>query len=284
MNKMITKKVEEKRIKEFVKDRYGEIAKREKTSCSCCGTSVLEQAQAIGYSLEELKKIPQSAVMGLGCGNPVALARLKKGQAVLDLGSGGGIDVFLAANKVGEKGKVIGVDMTREMIKKAEENAKKGGYKNVEFRLGEIENLPLEDESVDVIISNCVINLSPDKGRVFREAYRVLKPKGKMMISDIVTDKKLPDEIRKSFSAWADCIGGALVKSDYLDAIAQAGFKDIKIVDEKAFLEEGMSDKIKGEIISIKVEARKAGKRQQIIGNRQKAKEKNKNSFSSLID
>jgi arsenite methyltransferase len=284
MNKMITKKVEEKRIKEFVKDRYGEIAKREKTSCSCCGTSVLEQAKAIGYSLEELKKIPQSAVMGLGCGNPVALARLKKGQAVLDLGSGGGIDVFLAANKVGEKGKVIGVDMTREMIKKAEENAKKGGYKNVEFRLGEIENLPLEDESVDVIISNCVINLSPDKGRVFREAYRVLKPKGKMMISDIVTDKKLPDEIRKSFSAWADCIGGALVKSDYLDAIAQAGFKDIKIVDEKAFLEEGMSDKIKGKIISIKVEARKAGKRQQIIGNRQKAKEKNKNSFSSLID
>jgi arsenite methyltransferase len=284
MNKMITKKVEEKRIKEFVKDRYGEIAKREKTSCSCCGTSVLEQAKAIGYSLEELKKIPQSAVMGLGCGNPVALARLKKGQAVLDLGSGGGIDVFLAANKVGEKGRVIGVDMTREMIKKAEENAKKGGYKNVEFRLGEIENLPLEDESVDVIISNCVINLSPDKGRVFREAYRVLKPKGKMMISDIVTDKKLPDEIRKSFSAWADCIGGALVKSDYLDAIAQAGFKDIKIVDEKAFLEEGMSDKIKGKIISIKVEARKAGKRQQIIGNRQKAKEKNKNSFSSLID
>ncbi|MFQ6003546.1 MAG: arsenite methyltransferase [Candidatus Zixiibacteriota bacterium] len=265
---MLTKKIEEKRIKQFVKGRYGEIAKKERTSYSCCGTSVLEQAKAVGYSLKELKKIPESAIMGLGCGNPVALAKLRKGQRVLDLGSGGGIDVFLAANKVGEKGKVIGVDMTQEMIRKAEENAKKGGYKNVEFRLGEIENLPLEDESVDVIISNCVINLSPDKRRVFKEAYRVLKPKGKMMISDIVTDKKLPDEIRKSFSAWADCIGGALVKRDYLDAIKQAGFKDIKIVDEKVFLEEGMSEKIKGKIISIKVEAKKANHRQQTRGKR----------------
>jgi arsenite methyltransferase len=259
---MVTKKIKEKRIKEFVKGRYGEIAKKEKTTCSCCGTSVMEQAKAIGYSLKELKEIPESAVMGLGCGNPVALARLKKGQTVLDLGSGGGIDVFLAANKVGEKGKVIGVDMTQEMIRKAEQNAKRGGYKNVEFRLGEIENLPLEDEYVDVIISNCVINLSTDKKRVFTEAYRVLKPTGTMMISDIVTEKELPGEIKRSFSAWADCIGGALVKRDYLDAIKQAGFKDIKIVDEKAFLEEGMSEKIKGKIISIKVEARKAGNRQ----------------------
>jgi len=259
---MVTKKIKEKRIKEFVKGRYGEIAKKEKTTCSCCGTSVVEQAKAIGYSLRELKEIPESAVMGLGCGNPVALARLKKGQAVLDLGSGGGIDVFLAANQVGEKGKVIGVDMTQEMIRKAEQNAKRGGYKNVEFRLGDIENLPLEDECVDVIISNCVINLSTDKRRVFEEAYRVLKPKGKMMISDIVTEKELPDEIKRSFSAWADCIGGALVKRGYLNAVKQARFKDIKIVDEKVFLEEGMSDKIKGKIISIKVEARKASKRQ----------------------
>jgi arsenite methyltransferase len=262
MDKMVTKNIKEKRIKEFVKARYGEIAKKERTSCSCCGTSALEQAKAIGYSLGELKKIPESAIMGLGCGNPVALARLEKGQTVLDLGSGGGIDVFLAANKVGEKGKVIGVDMTHEMIRKAEKNAKRSEYKNVEFRLGEIENLPLEDESVDVIISNCVINLSPDKRRVFKEAYRVLKPKGKMMISDIVTEKELPFEMRKSFSAWADCIGGALVKKDYLDAIKQSGFKDIKIVDEKVFLEEGMSEKIKGKIVSIKVEARKTGKRQ----------------------
>lgn len=148
------------------------------------------------------------------------------------------------------------------MIRKAEENAKKGGYKNVEFRLGDIENLPLEDESVDAIISNCVINLSTDKVGVFKEAYRVLKPKGRMMISDIVTENELPDDIRKSFSAWADCIGGALLKTDYLDAIGQAGFKDIKIVDEKVFLEEGMAEKIKGKIISIKVEAKKAGKKQ----------------------
>ena len=271
---MVTKKIEEKRIKEFVKLRYGAIAKRERTTCNCWGTSALEQAKAVGYSLEELKKIPESAIMGLGCGNPVTLARLKKGQTVLDLGSGGGIDVFLAANRVGEKGKVVGVDMTWEMIRKAEKNARKGGYKNVEFRLGEIENLPLEDESVDVIISNCVINLSVDKSRIFKETYRVLKPKGKMMICDIVTDKKLPDEIRKSFSAWADCIGGALIKRGYLDAVKQAGFKDIRIADEKVFLEEGMSEKIKGKIISIKVEARKAGKRQQAIGKR-----KNKDSF-----
>jgi len=258
---MLTKKIEEKRIKEFVKARYGEIAKEEKATCSCCGTSVLEQAKAIGYSVQELKKIPESAIMGLGCGNPVALASLKKGETVLDLGSGGGIDVFLAANKVGEKGKVIGVDMTREMVRKAEENARKGGYKNVEFRLGEIENLPLEDESVDAIISNCVINLSTDKVVVFKEAYRVLKPKGRVMISDIVTEKELPDDIRKSFSAWADCIGGALLKTDYLDAMKQAGFKNIKIIDEKVFLEEGMAEKIRGKIISIKVEAKKAGKR-----------------------
>jgi arsenite methyltransferase len=259
---MVTKKVEEEKIKEFVKDRYGEIAKKEKTTCSCCGTSVLEQAKAIGYSIEELKEIPESAVMGLGCGNPVALAALKKGQTVLDLGSGGGIDVFLAANKVGGKGKAIGVDMTREMIRKAEDNAKRGGYKNVEFRLGEIENLPVESESVDVAVSNCVINLSTDKRRVFEEVFRVLKPKGKMMISDIVTEKELPDEIRKSFSAWADCIGGALVKRDYLGAIKQAGFKDIKILDERVFLEDDMSEKIKGKIVSIKVEAKKAGNRQ----------------------
>lgn len=271
---MVTKEIKEKRIKEFVKGRYGEIARKKRTSCSCCGISILEQAKAIGYSLGELKKIPESAIMGLGCGNPVALARLKKGQTVLDLGSGGGIDVFLAANKVGEKGRVIGVDMTQEMVRKAEENAKRGGYKNVQFRLGEIENLPLDDESVDVIISNCVINLSTDKRRVFKEAYRVLKPKGKMMISDIVTEKELPYEIRKSFSAWADCIGGALVKRDYLDAIGQAGFNDIKIVDEKIFLEEGMSEKIKGKIISTKVEAKKAGKRQQATGKR-----KDKDSF-----
>lgn len=258
---MTAPKVTEKKIKSFVKNRYGQIAKRGETCCSCNGVTVLEQAQAIGYSPQELKKIPESAVMGLGCGNPVGLATLKKGETVLDLGSGGGIDVFLAANKVGESGWVIGVDMTPEMIKKAKSNARKGGYKNVEFRLAEIENIPVEDESVDVVISNCVINLSPDKHRVFAEAYRTLRPGGRMVVSDIVTDEELPDEIRRSFAAWAECIGGALVRKEYLNTIKKAGFSRIKLLDERVFLEEGMTEKIRGRIISIKVEAKKPRKR-----------------------
>jgi arsenite methyltransferase len=257
---MTIQKVKEKKLKDFVKNRYGEIAKKGATCCSCNGVTTLKQAEAIGYSLEELKNIPESAILGLGCGNPTALASLKKGETVLDLGSGGGIDVFLAANKVGEKGWVIGVDMTPEMIRKARLNAKKGGYKNVEFRLGEIENLPVEDESVDVIISNCVINLSTDKEKVFEEAYRALKPKGRMVISDIVTEEELPEEIKQSFPAWADCIAGALVRKDYLNAIKKVGFSRMKILDEKVFLEEGMSEKIKGRIISIKLEAKKGTK------------------------
>jgi arsenite methyltransferase len=255
---MTIQKAEEKRIKNFVKNRYGNIAKRRQACCSCNGVTVIEQAKAIGYSPEELRNIPESAIMGLGCGNPAGLASLKKGETVLDLGSGAGVDVFLAANKVGETGWVIGVDMTPEMIRKAKVNARKGGYKNVQFRLGEIENLPVEDESVNVIISNCVINLSPDKERVFAEGFRVLRPGGRMVVSDIVTDCELPDEIKRSFAAWAECIGGALQREEYLGAIRKAGFSRIKVLDEKVFLEEGMSDKIKGRIISIKVEARKA--------------------------
>jgi arsenite methyltransferase len=254
---MTIQKAQEKRIRSFVKNRYGNIAKKRETCCSCNGVSAIEQATAIGYSPEELKNVPESAIMGLGCGNPTGLASLKKGETVLDLGSGGGVDVFLAANKVGETGWVIGVDMTPEMMRRARSNARKGGYKNVEFRLGEIEALPVEDESVDVIISNCVINLSPDKERVFAEGYRVLRPGGRMVVSDIVTDRELPDDIRGSFSAWAECIGGALVRKEYLSAIKKAGFSGIRVLDEKVFLEEGMSDKIKGRIISIKVEAKK---------------------------
>jgi SAM-dependent methyltransferase len=257
---MKTEKVKERRIKNFVKNRYGNIAKKGDTCCSCNGVTVMDQAKAIGYSPRELKVIPRSALMGLGCGNPTGLAGLKEGETVLDLGSGGGIDVFLAANKVGEKGWVIGVDMTPEMIRRARSNARRGRYKNAEFRLGEIENLPVEDESVDVVISNCVINLSPDKEQVFTDTYRVLRWGGRMIISDIVTDKEIPEEIRKSFSAWAECIGGALTKKEYLDTIRKAGFGRIKVLDEKVFLEEGMSEKIKGRIISIKVEAKKEHK------------------------
>jgi arsenite methyltransferase len=258
---MTVQKTQEKRLKNFVKNRYGRIAQKGETCCSCNGVSVIDQAKAIGYSVEELKAIPESAVMGLGCGNPTGLATLKKGETILDLGSGGGIDVFLAANKVGPEGWVIGVDMTPEMIRRARSNARTAGYRNVEFRLGEIENLPIEDDSVDVAISNCVINLSPDKERVFAQIYRVLRPGGRMVISDIVTDKELPDDIRKSFSAWAECIGGALTRKEYMRAIKSAGFTRIRILDEKIFLEEGLSERIRGRIISIKVEARKANKR-----------------------
>jgi len=247
-------------IKDFVKKRYAEIAENQSScsaSCSpsCCPPSS-EVALQIGYSNEDLQTIPEASSMGLGCGNPVALAALKEGETVLDLGSGGGIDVFLASKKVGTRGKVIGVDMTAEMILKARAIATKNGYKNVEFRLGEIEDLPVEDSSVDVIISNCVINLALDKQKVFREAYRVLKQGGRIMISDLVTEEELSKEIRDNFSAWAGCIAGALVKEDYLDTIRRAGFKNVKIVSESHYNID-VSEELHGKIVSIKVEAYK---------------------------
>ncbi len=254
---MKVQNTKEQRLKRFVKSRYGQIAQKGHTCCSCSGVSVMNQARAIGYSLRELKQIPKSALMGLGCGNPAALAGLEEGEIVLDLGSGGGIDVFMAATLGGEEGWVIGVDMTPEMIRKAKSNARRGGYRNVEFRLGEIESLPLEDESVDVIISNCVINLSPDKEGVFAEAYRVLRPGGRIVVSDIVTDKALPDDIRKSFSAWAECIGGALTRKEYMSAIRSAGFTRLRVLDQQVFVDEGMAERIMGKVLSIRVEARK---------------------------
>ncbi|MEM2907241.1 MAG: arsenite methyltransferase [Candidatus Odinarchaeota archaeon] len=250
--------MEEKQVKEYVKKRYSEIAKSETHCCSSCSCSpsAAEIALRIGYSQDDLKNIPENSSMGLGCGNPVALANLKEGEIVLDLGSGGGIDVFLAARKVGPSGKVIGVDMTEEMVKKATTTATKYGYKNVEFRLGEIENLPLEDETVDVVISNCVINLSSDKQKVFQEAHRVLKNRGRIMISDLVTEEELPEAVRKSFDAWAGCIAGALEKNEYLGTIKRAGFKDVKIVFESTYNID-ISQELKGKITSIQVEARK---------------------------
>jgi ubiquinone/menaquinone biosynthesis C-methylase UbiE len=192
-------------------------------------------SKAIGYTEEELGSVPDGANLGLGCGNPIALASLKEGDIVLDLGSGAGFDCFLAANKVGKTGKVIGVDMTPEMLDKARENARKGDYQNVEFRLGEIENLPAADNSIDVIISNCVINLSPDKRSVFDEAFRVLKPGGRLMVSDIVLLKELPDFIRNSIAAYVGCISGALKKEEYLGTITDAGFEQVEVLNEAVF-------------------------------------------------
>ncbi len=182
-----------------------------------------------------MNSVPEGANLGLGCGNPTALASLKEGETVLDLGSGAGFDSFLAANRVGKKGKVIGVDMTPEMLDKARENARKGKYGNVEFRLGEIENLPAADGSVDVVISNCVINLSPDKKKVFEEAFRVLKPNGRLLVSDIVLLKELPEVIRKNVQAYIGCVAGAEMKNKYLGIIEEAGFQKVKVIEESVF-------------------------------------------------
>ncbi len=248
--------MEKEKVKKHVKERYGKIVKTNQSCCSspCCQPSSQNISQKIGYSENDLKNIPKESVLGLGCGNPVALAGLNQGETVLDLGSGAGIDVFLASNKVGNTGKAIGVDMTKDMIKKAENIAKQKGYKNVEFRLGEIEALPIEDNSIDVVISNCVINLCSSKEKAFKEIFRVLKLGGKLMISDLVTKEELPEELRRNFDAWADCIGGALQRDDYLGIIRNVGFSDIETLSEKPYLID-ISNELKGKIISISVRA-----------------------------
>ncbi len=246
-------------IKKHVRDRYARAAK---TRSSCCGPSASpccggqpaldedKASQMVGYSAEELAAIPEDANLGLGCGNPTALAGLKPGETVLDLGSGGGIDCFLAARNVGPAGRVIGVDMTPEMIDRARGNARKTGAANVEFRLGEIENLPVADGAVDVIISNCVINLSTDKPRVFREAFRVLKPGGRVMVSDLALLKPLPESIRASIDAYVACVAGALVKDEYLRAVREAGFERVEVVSEKDFPAElVLEDSLAGDVV-----------------------------------
>jgi len=228
-------------VKKTVREGYAQVAKSSssccapQSSCGCSSNVSTDLSKRIGYSDQDIESVPEGANLGLGCGNPIALASLKQGEFVLDLGSGAGFDCFLAANIVGKTGKVIGVDMTPEMIERARENARKGGYKNVEFRLGEIETLPLADNSVDVIISNCVINLSPEKDKVFSDAYRVLKPGGRLMVSDIVLLRELPDSIKKSVAAYIGCVAGASKKDDYLKNIKAAGFKNISVVDETSF-------------------------------------------------
>ncbi|MDP3011999.1 MAG: arsenite methyltransferase [Candidatus Hydromicrobium sp.] len=222
--------MDKKKTQKVVREAYGKIAQgQEGCGCGTCGPDTKEFAKSIGYSEEELKAIPDEANLALSCGNPTALASLKEGEVVLDLGSGAGFDCFLAATKVGPKGKVIGVDMTPEMIEKARDNAKKNGFENVEFRLSEIENLPVGDNSVDVVISNCVINLSADKQRVFREVYRVLKPGGRIAISDVALLKGLPKRIQESIEAYVGCVGGAVIIDKYKRIVEASGLKDVRI-------------------------------------------------------
>jgi ubiquinone/menaquinone biosynthesis C-methylase UbiE len=236
--------IQEVDVRSAVREHYGQIAVQTISSpASCCspqsdgsggcctpGDGPVADAFIRLYETPEVMNLPvEVTALSLGCGDPVTLASLDAGLTVLDLGSGGGIDCFLAAKQVGPQGFVIGVDMTPQMLEKARRNQARLGAKNVDFRLGEIEHLPVADSSVDVIISNCVINLSPDKPQVFREAFRVLKPGGRLAVSDIVTDGPLPPEIKSSLSAWAGCIAGAMDARDYIAAIAEAGFQDIEL-------------------------------------------------------
>lgn len=267
--------MKEEDIHKQVRSAYGQVARQGGCGCGtgCCGTgrSVESVSLGIGYSEEDLEQAPEGANLGLGCGNPVALASLREGEVVLDLGSGAGFDSFLAAERVGPTGRVIGVDMTAEMLDKARENAKKSGRANVEFRLGEIEHLPVADSSVDVILSNCVINLSTDKSQVFCEAFRVLRPGGRLMVSDIVLTAPLPAPLAESALLYSSCVAGALLKTEYLGHIAGAGFTEIAVQGETvfppdlivsepelaAFLGEDERASIEKSIVSIRVSARK---------------------------
>ena len=243
--------MKKKEIKKIVKGSYSEIAK--KGTCSCCGSlqSDMDIAKSIGYSDEEIAAAGD-ANLGLGCGNPTALANIQEGDVVLDLGSGAGFDSFLALKKVGGTGKVIGVDFTKEMIKKARGLAEKYNYRNVEFRLGDIENLPVENESIDVIISNCVINLAPDKLKVFKEAYRVLAKEGRMYVSDIVLLEELTEEQRNNEELIAGCVGGALLKNDYLKIVTDAGFY-YRILDEDKEISKTQYQGVKLESLKIEL-------------------------------
>lgn len=239
-------------IKKIVKDGYKKIATESSSCCSCSCNKAKNISKSIGYSEEELKIVGE-ANLGLGCGNPLAFGKIKEGDIVLDLGSGAGIDAILAAQKVGSKGKVIGVDMTKEMIDKAKENAKKHKLNNVEFLLGEIENLPLKDNSVDTILTNCVINLTPDKTKTFKEAYRVLKSGGKIYLSDIVLLEELTEEQRNNESLITGCVAGALLRDDYLNKIKGAGFK-VKILYENKNISKEQYNGIPLESIMVELE------------------------------
>jgi ubiquinone/menaquinone biosynthesis C-methylase UbiE len=255
-------------VRQAVREAYADVATQEGSCCceraaSCCpDTSAADQRSAqLGYSADELAAVPDGANLGLGCGNPTAIAALRPGEVVLDLGSGGGLDCFLAARQVGESGRVIGVDMTPEMVSRARENARQGGYANVEFRLGEIEHLPVADASVDVVLSNCVINLSPDKPSVYREAFRALKPGGRLAVSDVVATAPLPDEMRQDRALLCGCVAGAMIVADLADLLREVGFGEIAIhtkEESRAFIREWAPGRqIEQYIVSADIEAMK---------------------------
>lgn len=241
--------MDNKKIKSIVKENYSKIASGKGCCCSCSHSEAI--SKSIGYSDDEINNVPE-ANLGLGCGNPTALANIKEGDLVLDLGSGAGFDVFLAAKKVGESGRVIGVDFSEDMLDKARKNAEKYGYKNTEFRLGDIEELPVENDLIDIIISNCVINLAPDKGKVFRESYRVLKKGGKMFVSDIVLLGELTEEQKSDEGLLSGCVAGAVQKEDYINMIKNAGF-EVKIIGEDKDISKRQYQGISLE--SLKIEA-----------------------------
>lgn len=246
--------MEKNEVRKTVRREYSEIAK--KNSKVCCGDSKSDAksiSQAVGYTKKELDSIPAESIMGLGCGNPTAIASLKEGETVVDLGAGGGLDVFLAATKIGDTGKAIGVDMTPSMVDLARSNAENNDITNVEFRLGEIENLPIADNTADVIISNCVINLSPEKQRVFNEAYRVLKPGGRLAISDLVLLKPLPESVRNNKKLLAACVAGAELKDNYINMIEKSGFRDIKVTEKQNISQEIRAEKTEDAKTDFKV-------------------------------
>ncbi len=280
-------KTEMNDTRDSVRRHYAEVASRDSAPCCepssspcctqsspCCAQSggvaidadspsARDQSQQMGYSSDELRDVPESSNMGLGCGNPTAIASLEPGQTVLDLGSGGGLDCFLAARQVGEAGQVIGVDMTPEMVSKARANARVGGYGNVEFRLGEIEHLPVADRSVDIILSNCVINLSPDKPAVFREAFRVLRGGGRLAISDIVATAPIPEEVPRDVDFWSGCISGAAAIDELQQMLQDAGFQEIRIVpkeESREFIREWVPGRnLEQYIVSAIIEAIRPG-------------------------
>ena len=232
--------MKEKEIKRAVKEGYARIAKQATSYYSSQeGSGYFDNLEdickRIGYSEEDISAAPPESNLGLGCGNPVALAAIKEGERVLDMGSGAGFDCFLASSLVGQSGQVIGVDITSEMVDKARANARKGGYENIDFRQGDLENMPVADSYVDVVISNCVINLVPNKRLVFKEAFRVLKPGGRLAISDVVLSRELPDFVKNSTKAYIGCLAGAIMKQEYLQIIANVGFTDVSVAAESSF-------------------------------------------------